>query len=97
MAKFIAIKSSAAALGGGDYLFNVDQIITVEAPSATTTTILLTSSQAAEDVVTITHTNVGTDPSVRDAINAALTANPGGVKARVQLPTGISVSQIAIA
>jgi hypothetical protein len=97
MAKFIAIKSSAAALGGGDYLFNVDQIITVEAPSATSTTILLTSSQSTEDVVTITHTSVGTDPSVRDAINAALTANPGGVKARVQLPTGISVSQIAIA
>ena len=97
MAKFIAIKSSAAALGGGHYLFNVDQIITVEAPSATSTTILLTSSQSTEDVVTITHTSVGTDPSVRDAINAALTANPGGVKAREQLPTGISVSQIAIA
>ena len=97
MAKFIAIKSSAAGLGGGDYLFNVDQIITVEAALATTTTILLTSSQAAEDVVTITHSSVGTVPSVRDAINAALTANPGGVKARVQLPTGISVSQIAIA
>jgi len=97
MAKFIAIKSSAAALGGGDYLFNVDQIITVEAASATTTTILLTSSQSTEDVATITHTSVGTVPSVRDAINAALTANPGGVKARVQLPTGISVSAIAIA
>ena len=67
MAKFIAIKSSATGLGGGDYLFNVDQIITVEAPSATTTTILLTSSQSTEDVVTVTHTNVGTTPSVRDA------------------------------
>jgi spore maturation protein SpmB len=96
MAKFIAIKSSASGLGGGDYLFNVDQIITVEAASATTTTILLTSSQAAEDVVTITHGSVGT-PSVRDAINAALTANPGGVKAKVNLPAGITVSGIAIA
>ena len=97
MAKFIAIKSSAAGLAGGDYLFNVDQIITVEAATATTTTILLTSSQAAEDVVTITHGNVGTTPSVRDAINAALTANPGGVKAKVNLPAGITVSAVAIA
>ena len=40
---------------------------------------------------------VGTTPSVRDAVNAALTANPGGVKARVQLPVGITVSAIAIA
>ena len=97
MAKFIAIKSSATGLGSGDYLFNVDQIITVEAASATTTTILLTSSQAAEDLVTVTHTSVGTTPSVRDAINAALTANPGGIKAKVQLPTGITVSAVAIA
>jgi hypothetical protein len=97
MAKFIAIKSSASGLAGGDYLFNVDQIITVEAVNGTTTTILLTSSQAAEDVATITHADVGTTPSVRDAINAALTANPGGVKARVQLPAGITVSGIAIA
>ena len=97
MAKFIAIKSSATGLGGGDFLFNVDQIITVEAASATTTTIQLTSSQATEDVVTVTHDSVGTTPSVRDAINAALTANPGGVKARVQLPSGITVTGIAIA
>jgi hypothetical protein len=97
MAKFIAIKSSASGLGGGDFLFNVDQIITVEAASATTTTILLTSSQATEDVVTLTHTDVGTTPSVRDSINAALTANPGGVKAKVNLPSGVTVSGVAIA
>jgi len=96
MAKFIAIKSSAAGLAGGDYLFNVDQIITVEAPSATTTTILLATT-TSRDVATITHTSVGTTPSVRDAINAALTANPGGVKAKVNLPTGITVSGIVIA
>jgi hypothetical protein len=29
-----------------------------------------------------------------DAINYALTANPGGVKAKVQLPSGITVSNI---
>ena len=46
------------------------------------------------DEVTLTHTSVGTTPSVRDAINYALTANPGGVKAKVQLPSGITVSNI---
>ena len=97
MASFISIKSSAAGLAGGEFLFNVDQIIFVEAASATTTTISLSTLAAAEDVVTITHGTVGTTPSVRDAINAALTANPGGVKARVNLPAGIAVTGIAIA
>ena len=97
MASFISIKSSAAGLAGGEFLFNVDQIILVEAASATTTTISLSTLAAAEDVVTITHGTVGTTPSVRDAINAALTANPGGVKARVNLPAGIAVTGIAIA
>ena len=34
----------------------------------------------------ITHLGTGSTPSVRDAINYALTANPGGVKAKVSLP-----------
>ena len=97
MASFISIKSSAAGLAGGEFLFNVDQIIFVEAATATTTTISLSTLAAAEDVVTITHGSVGTTPSVRDAINAALTANPGGVKARVNLPAGITVTGIAVA
>jgi|TARA_B110000902_G_scaffold246269_1_gene301214 hypothetical protein len=97
MASFISIKSSAAGLAGGEFLFNVDQIILVEAATATTTTISLSTLAAAEDVVTITHGTVGTTPSVRDAINAALTANPGGVKARVNLPAGITVTGIAVA
>lgn len=97
MASFISIKSSAAGLAGGEFLFNVDQIILVEAIDATTTTISLSTLAAAEDVVTLTHTSVGTTPSVRDAVNAALTANPGGVKAKVNLPTGISVTGIAVA
>ena len=97
MAKFIAINSSASGLGGGDYLFNVEQIIAVEAASGTTTTMNLTSAAAGLDVVTVTHTNTSTTPSVRDAINNALTANPGGVKARVHLPSGITVTGIAIA
>ena len=97
MAKFISIKSSASGLDSGDLLFNVDQIVLVEAASATTTTMNLTSAAAGLDVVTVTHTTTGTTPSVRDAINNALTANPGGVKAKVNLPSGITVSGIVVA
>ena len=96
MAKFISIHSSGAGLAGGDILVNADLSTGVVAASGTSTVIYLAGG-AAGDLATITHTSTGTVPSVRDAINAALTANPGGVKARVQLPTGISVSQIAIA
>jgi len=97
MAKFISIFSSGADRAGGNLLFNVDQIVNVEAASATTTAMNLTSAASGLDVATITHTSTGTGTGVRDAINNALTANPGGVKARVHLPTGITVSGIAIA
>jgi hypothetical protein len=32
---------------------------------------------------------------VRDAVIYALTANPGGIKAKVKLPSGITVSAVA--
>jgi len=92
MAKFIAIKSSGTGLAGGDILLGVEGIIGVKAATVTTTVVDYEGKAA-----TITHGTVGTTPSVRDAVNAALTANPGGVKARVQLPAGITVSQVVIA
>ena len=92
MAKFIAIKSSAATFEGGDYLLGVEGIITVRAASNSATEV-----QYSGKKVTIAHDNTGTVASVRDAINAALTANPGGVKARVQLPAGITVTGITVA
>lgn len=92
MAKFIAIKSSGAGLAGGDVLLGVEGIIGVTAALATSTVVEYDGKAA-----TITHSDTGTAPSVKDAVNAALTANPGGVKARVQLPSGITVSAIAIA
>ena len=94
MAKFISINSSGAGLAGGDILVGVDLITGVVQASATTVLIYLAGG-AAGDVCTITHDSVGTIPSVRDAVNYALTANPGGVKARVQLPSGIEVSGVA--
>jgi hypothetical protein len=97
MAKFIEIKSSGSGLAGGNILINADEVLLVAAASATTTTLTMSSASTGGDIITVTHGSVGTTPSVRDAINAALTAKPGGVKAKVQLPTGITVTGIAIA
>ncbi len=96
MAKFIALDSSAAGLDSGEHLVSAEDVIYVKAGSATTT-LLYVNGPAAADLITITHTSTGTNPSMRDAVNYALTANPGGVKAKVQNPSGISISGIAIA
>ena len=92
MAKFIEIYSSGSGLDGGNVLIGVDNVVGVDAASATTTVVKFNGGVI--DECTITHGSVGTTPSVRDAINYALTANPGGVKAKVQLPSGITVSNI---
>jgi hypothetical protein len=92
MAKFISIYSSGSGLDGGDVLIGVDGIVGVDAASGTSTVIKLNGGVI--DECTITHGSTGTTPSVRDAINYALTANPGGVKAKVKLPSGIEVSNV---
>ena len=95
MAKFISIHSSGAGLAGGDILINADNVNSVIAASGTTTVLKLNGP--ALDEATVTHTSVGTVPSVRDAINYALTANPGGVKAKVQLPSGVTITDWVVA
>ncbi len=94
MAKFIEVYSSGSGLDGGNVLIGVENIVGVDAASGTTTVIKMNGGVL--DEVTLTHTSVGTTPSVRDAINYALTANPGGVKAKVQNPSGISISAIVV-
>ena len=96
MAKFISLNSSAAALNAGELLVSSEAVVFVAQTAATTTAIYLDGSAAANDLITITHTSTGTDPTMREAVNYALTANPGGVKAKVQLPAGITISVIAI-
>jgi excinuclease UvrABC ATPase subunit len=93
MAKFISIYSSGAGLAGGDILVS-GEATGVVANSATETVIYLKGGTAG-DTATITHSSTGTVPSVRDAIIYALTANPGGIKAKVKLPSGITVSVVA--
>ena len=97
MAKYISLDSGAAGLDSGDLIINAENIMYVEADSATSTKIFLNAGPTGADLITVTHSSTGTDPSVRDAINYALTGNPGGVKAKVQNPSGITISGIAIA
>ncbi len=97
MAKFLSINVTNTGLTAGPRLINADQITTVAQTAATTTAITLGNSNSAVDVVTLTHTDTGTTPSVKDAINAALTAVPGGQTVVVALPEGVVVSAIAVA
>jgi hypothetical protein len=97
MAKFLSINITNTGLTAGNQLINADQITTVTQTAATTTLITLGNSNSAVDAVTLTHTSTGTTPSVRDAINAAITAVPGGQAVQVVLPAGVVVSAIAVA
>ena len=102
MAKFISVPVTAATLESGIRLFNVDSIITVNQSAATTTTITVNSgASASSDIFTLTHTSTtalyGTTPVVKNAINAALIAVPGGQNVLVGLPAGIDVTAIALA
>lgn len=92
MAKFISVYSSGAGLAGGDILISGEAMGCV-AGSATTTLIYLKGGAGA-DLCTISHDGTGTTPSVRDAVIYALSANPGGVKAKVALPAGITVTGV---
>jgi|TARA_R100000482_G_C5128583_1_gene150342 hypothetical protein len=96
MAKYISLDSSASGLDSGDLIINAENIMYVEADTATSTKIFLNAGPTGADLITITHTSTGTTPSMRDAINYALTANPGGVKAKVQNPSGISISAVVV-
>lgn len=98
MAKFIAIHVTNTGLTAGTRLINADQIVTVTQTAATTTTIQMAPAVGSTaDLFTLTHTSTGTTPSVKDAINAALTAVPGGQVVSVSFPEGVVCSAIALA
>ena len=107
MARFLEIPSFGAGLQGGSFLIGADQVMTVIQTAAVTTLIHVDGGVGA-DLITLTHTDTGTAPQVRDAINYALSANPGGVKAIVRFGvtdgnggvaagTAIQVTSIAVA
>ena len=97
MAKFLSINVTNTGLTAGERLINADQITTVVQTAATTTVITLANANTGFDQVTLTHTSTGTTPSVKDAINDAITAVPGGQTVTVSLPVGIVCSAIALA
>jgi hypothetical protein len=86
---------AADSFQDGEHLINVDQIVEVSQTSATNVTILLESAIVAADTIVITPSTTQTGAVVaptntagalyRDALNYALTANPGGVKSKCVL------------
>tara|TARA_A200000113_G_scaffold225110_1_gene244895 strand:- start:6877 stop:7185 length:309 start_codon:yes stop_codon:yes gene_type:complete len=101
MARFISISvvGGADAFEDGQHLINTDSIVAVTSGDATggnegTKTTIHTVAPTL-DTITLTH-STETTPSVRDAINSALTANPGGVKSTVGLPSGITVTEFLV-
>ena len=60
------------------------------------TTLTLQPSTSASALVAPAFVDGQRNP-LEDAVHSAITANPGGVKARVQLPSGTTVSAIALA
>lgn len=100
MAKFIKfnIVGNASQYENGELLVNVDQIGKVE--QSADQTLVLTLVGGTTDIATLTVTastvaasgasavnpTYGSGAPLKQAVNKALTANPGGVKASVQAP-----------
>ena len=97
MAKFISIKSVGAGKAGGDLLLSGDLCVGVSVASSSELHYHLAGG-AGSDLATITYTG-GTEAlgvKLRDAINYCLTANPGGILAKVKIPYGVTVTEVAI-
>ena len=98
MAKFIKIKASniGVANQSADYLIGADQVQFVKqgthiaASTADAATVLLSGGKH------VTFTDTGKGAEIASAINSALTANPGGVVATVQLGSAVSITAIGI-
>lgn len=97
MAKFIAIEVSnnASDFLNGEHLVAVDQVTAIEMTADQTVGIVLSNSTSSHKQVTLTaQIDVNTTPAnpnysgneLEQAVNYALTANPGGVKAKVFAP-----------
>jgi len=84
MAKYIKINLAApGAATGSELLINIDQITRIATASTTTTDIFFDNNVTATKKWTITHTAPLVANSLLDSIQAAMTANPGGVVSTV--------------
>jgi hypothetical protein len=100
MAKFIKIKKSnfASSLNyTADMLIGVDSIAVVKkgTNSAINSDAATIFFQDASSYITFTDTAKGVD--IANGINSALTANPGGVVANVQLDSSVEITAITVA
>ena len=96
MAKYIKFDLTAPGGATGDQLLiNIDDITRTASPTALTTDIFFDDVVANQTKWTITHLAPLVANDVLNAINSAITANPGGVVSTVGGP--VSVAQVPLA
>lgn len=92
MAKFISIQKTGVGIAGGPTLLSGDLCTGVSISSVTVINYHFTG-----DIAAITYTGgAAGGVLLRDAINYCLTANPGGVLAKVKMPAGVTVTGVVI-
>jgi len=95
MAKYIKFNLTApGATTGSELLINIDQITRIATGSTTTTDIFFDNNLTATKKWRVTHLAPLVANDVLNAIQAAITANPGGVVSTVGSP--VSVAQIPL-
>ena len=93
MAKYIKFDLTTPGGATGDQLLiNIDDITRTASPTALTTDIFFDDVVANQTKWTITHLAPLVANDVLNAINSAITANPGGVVSTVGGP--VSVAQV---
>ena len=97
MAKYIKFNLTApGATTGSELLINIDQITRIATgPGNTETDIFFDNIVTATKKWTVTHLSPLVANDVLNAIQAAMTANPGGVVSTVGSP--VSVAQVPLA
>ena len=95
MAKYIKFNLTApGGTTGSELLINIDQITRIATASTTTTDIFFDNNVTATKKWRVTHLVPVVANDVLNAIQAAMTANPGGVVSTVGSP--VSVAQIPL-
>ena len=96
MAKYIKFDLTTPGGATGDQLLiNIDQITSIATASTTTTDIFFDNNVTATKKWRVTHLVPLVANDVLNAIQAAMTANPGGVVSTVGSP--VSVAQVPLA
>ena len=96
MAKYIKFNlTTPGGTTGSELLINIDQITRIATASTTTTDIFFDNVVTATKKWTVTHLVPLVANDVLNAIQSAMTANPGGVVSTVGSP--VSVAQVPLA